>query len=445
MTRSASWVLCGVLLVLASPPAQGETITFNLKQGWNLIAFPVVPATQETAGSIGRSINDQGGLANRVMRWDGSGWQTHLVGQPFGDFPIEEKEGYFILCDSASTWHIEGEPVTEITHTLHLGWNLVSVPFDQVFSAETLGESMNHQGGRVNRVMRWDGSGWQTHLVGMPFGNFPIRKGEGFFVKTDGPSAWYFGTARPAPPVLNPFASPTRVSRLTITGAKEPATSVWMNGSQIIPISAGTTWSHTLNLQEGANRLSLVTRNAAGVESAPPLEASIILDTIPPVISILSPRPGTILGALQATVEYTIDGQPKSRLVNLTEGENTVEIAEQDAAGNSSRATIMLISDMTPPRINLVLVNQRSYYPGDTVNVDVTAQDAPWSTLRLRYLLDSAVLSDWSTSLTFNWTALDQSSGLHLLTVEVQDNAGWIARQGTEIMGYRSVPRPTRP
>jgi hypothetical protein len=81
-----------------------DTAVTTFNAGWNLIALPLDPATPYTAESLGQDINAQGGSATIVQRWDGSGWQTHQIGLPFGDFPIAIGQGYFVRCNSPSTW-----------------------------------------------------------------------------------------------------------------------------------------------------------------------------------------------------------------------------------------------------------------------------------------------------------------------------------------------------
>jgi hypothetical protein len=161
--------------------------TFNA--GWNLIALPLNPATSYTAESLGRAINAQGGTATIVQRWDGSGWQTHQVGLPFGDFAIALNEGYFVRANGLSNWTLVGYSLQPQAIALHAGWNLIAVPSGD-YTAESLGRDINGQGGSATIVQHWDGSGWQTHQVGLPFGDFPIVVGQGYFVRCNSASTW---------------------------------------------------------------------------------------------------------------------------------------------------------------------------------------------------------------------------------------------------------------
>jgi len=164
--------------------------TLSFREGWNLIALAVEATATYTAESFGQGIYAQGGACDRICRWDGSRWQTHLIGMPFGDIDMVVGEGYFALCTAASELQIEGTPLEGQECELREGWNLISVTADGPYTAESLGQEINVQGGACDRICRWDGSRWQTHLIGMPFGDFDIMQEEGYFVLCTVASTW---------------------------------------------------------------------------------------------------------------------------------------------------------------------------------------------------------------------------------------------------------------
>jgi hypothetical protein len=88
----------------ASEIIRDTTITITLQLGWNLISLPLEPFIPYTAESMCDEINAQGGSATIIQGWDGSGWQPHQCGQPFGDFDIESDKGCFVYCTAPSTW-----------------------------------------------------------------------------------------------------------------------------------------------------------------------------------------------------------------------------------------------------------------------------------------------------------------------------------------------------
>ena len=55
-----------------------------------------------TAEGLCEEINDQGGDVQEIDRFVDGGWEGHICGLPFNDFPIEPGSGYFALVDKAS-------------------------------------------------------------------------------------------------------------------------------------------------------------------------------------------------------------------------------------------------------------------------------------------------------------------------------------------------------
>lgn len=72
----------------------------------------------------------------------------------------------------------------------------------------------------------------------------------------------------PTIPSLDTITSPTNISPQILSGTKETNSSILINGSEVIPINSETTWSYSYNLSEGANDISIVSRDAAGNESS---------------------------------------------------------------------------------------------------------------------------------------------------------------------------------
>jgi hypothetical protein len=60
------------------------------------------------------------------------------------------------------------------------GWNLVTVPFDNSWTAETLGQNISN----CTVVCRFNASSqsYITHVMGIPYNVFPILDGTGYFV-----------------------------------------------------------------------------------------------------------------------------------------------------------------------------------------------------------------------------------------------------------------------
>ena len=132
LNKLRTYLILGILiLALCSPSslARAEEHQIQFHEGWTLIGLPVTPDVPYTAESLGQEINAQDGTCDRIMHWDGGMWQTHLIGMPFGDFPIETNEGYFVLCDSESTWTVSGDPIGSLSQEFNEGWTLINSPF----------------------------------------------------------------------------------------------------------------------------------------------------------------------------------------------------------------------------------------------------------------------------------------------------------------------------
>ena len=75
---------------------------------------------------------------------------------------------------------------------LSTGWNLIGLPLDPAtaYTAETLGDEVNAQGANCTQVDRWYNSAWESHVNGLPFNDFSILLGEGYFLKCPGGGTW---------------------------------------------------------------------------------------------------------------------------------------------------------------------------------------------------------------------------------------------------------------
>ncbi|MBA7549401.1 hypothetical protein ES705_41882 [subsurface metagenome] len=71
----------------------------------------------------------------------------------------------------------------------------------------------------------------------------------------------------PTIPGLDTITSPTNISPQILSGTKETNTSIWINGVEVVPLNSSTDWSYSYNLSEGANNISITSRDAAGNES----------------------------------------------------------------------------------------------------------------------------------------------------------------------------------
>ena len=192
-------------LVLTNDPCT-VTWTINLDSGWNKIALPLEPTMAYTAEGICNEVTSQGGTLAEIDRWNNGGWSGHICGLPFNDFSLQLASGYFIKANAASSWTFEAYPVTEaLPFDLQIGWNSITIPHSNGYSAETLCDEIISQGVTALEIDRWHNSGWSGHICGLPFNDFPIERGTGYFIKTS--SAGTVTPSLPASPPQQPRAT----------------------------------------------------------------------------------------------------------------------------------------------------------------------------------------------------------------------------------------------
>ena len=72
------------------------------------------------------------------------------------------------------------------------GWNLLALPLEPLTAlrAQSLLDAMNGQGGVCSEIDRWLNGGWDAHINGLPFNDFVIEPGKGYFLKCTVASQW---------------------------------------------------------------------------------------------------------------------------------------------------------------------------------------------------------------------------------------------------------------
>jgi hypothetical protein len=155
-----------------------------MQTGWNHIALPLEPLVPYTAQDVCHEINSQGGNALEIDRWHNGGWEGHICGLPFNNFDLVLGASYFIKSGSESSWIIEGYEVIEpVSLDLQIGWNSIAIPHTQGYTASSLCDDIISQGVTAVEIDRWHNGGWDGHICGLPFNDFDIERGVGYFVK----------------------------------------------------------------------------------------------------------------------------------------------------------------------------------------------------------------------------------------------------------------------
>ncbi|HET9450495.1 MAG TPA: Ig-like domain-containing protein, partial [Aggregicoccus sp.] len=175
----------------------------------------------------------------------------------------------------------------------------------------------------------------------------------------------------------------TATRELQVTGSVADASGVAsaelvLNGERhpLTPAADGSI-SATLALQEGSNSLSLVAVDAAG--NARAAQASVVLDTRAPQVSVLSPVSGEVFGsssldlvvsvsddsAVSGSVQGLVRTAPAGTsslvfpVVIAAEGPATFDVHVQDAAGNAARVSVDVVLDLYAPLLSLEHVGGR--------------------------------------------------------------------------------------
>lgn len=117
-----------------------------------------------------------------------------------GDRTVIEVEGAADCQASLTVDTTDDSPVAAITLSclqqatigFSPGWNLLALPLNPVsaMTAQSLLDAINGQGGSCNEIDRWHNGGWSAHVNGLPFNDFAVEAGKGYFLKCAATSQW---------------------------------------------------------------------------------------------------------------------------------------------------------------------------------------------------------------------------------------------------------------
>src|SRR5680860_1173541 len=199
-------------------------------------------------------------------------------------------------------------------------------------------------------------------------------------------------TTPPDQPTLGAVTSPTNISPQTLSGTKEPNTSIWINEVEVIPVNSSTTWTYDFNLSEGENNISITSKDSAGNENGA-VTVKIILDatspTIPTLNEVITPTnisSQILSGAKEINSSIWINGVEVvflnsstvwSYSYNFSEGNNNISVTSRDTVGNESPAVLTTIE--YDPNIYVDEVNATEIedgtqtHPFDTITEGIDA------------------------------------------------------------------------
>ena len=136
----------------------------------------------------------------------------------------------------------------------------------------------------------------------------------------------------------------------------------------------GQAKSENRALNEGANTLTVNATDATGNSTSQSVSGT--LDTTLPAIVITSPQDGFLTNQKNITINYTVDGEPKSEERVLNEGANTLTVTAADAAGNSASKSVSGTLDSTAIGGTVKINSDAAYTQAANVTLTLSAQDS---------------------------------------------------------------------
>jgi parallel beta-helix repeat protein len=175
-------------------------------------------------------------------------------------------------------------------------------------------------------------------------------------------------------------------TRLVVRGATEPGAYVIVNGVPAL-VNPDGSFESELELSEGPNNLTVYSadqyRNFAWANR------TIVVDTLPPAIAVLSPLNGsltnrprlTVAGQSEDGAAVLLDGVSLpadhgnfTASVNLTEGPNRLVFWAVDAAGNRNSTALIVWLDTVPPAASVLFPPEGAAVNYTPVNITGTTE-----------------------------------------------------------------------
>ncbi len=237
----------------------------------------------------------------------------------------------------------------------------------------------------------------------------------------------------PAPPVVDPVASPVNTTLVELTGSKEAGTAVLLDGLQIIPYDELSSWSYQLQVtMEGENNFLLSVQDEAGnTSSSTPL--TIVLDRVAPSLVTASPVDGSFINTAPAAITFafidtttalaetetlssasitdsfstpvsgtwtlippgTVTFTPDTALL---EGTYFAALTATDLAGNTTPVSLSFVYDATPPAPPVLhTVTSPTHLESQVISGTKDADSSIW--LNGTLIVDNNALTNWSHEL----------------------------------------------
>ena len=161
--------------------------SYTLYQGWNLITVPL--EGNYTAESLGQAIP----TCTVVSMFNGSSqiFASHVVGTSHDDFPLLAGKGYFVYLAQNTSVLVTGTLLDTLSLPIYTEWNIIGWVHDASTDADTLGQAI--PGTTVITLFDAPTQTFTSHVItstSVPWDNFIITRGMGFFIYTTQDSTW---------------------------------------------------------------------------------------------------------------------------------------------------------------------------------------------------------------------------------------------------------------
>ncbi|MBI3978326.1 MAG: DUF11 domain-containing protein [Chloroflexi bacterium] len=211
-------------------PQSSRTLTFGV--GWNAVSLPITPTRPLFVSQLAEIFNGDGVTRlTDVLRYSSGRWEgvvftrTTVLGE--NNFALTAGEGYFYKIAEPNiaqpeplvVWELSGYDFTfPVSVPVETGWNLIGVPSADLPGVTWRAADISDGLGRITNTMvitdpttynvaevdRFIYGGFEGHVSGYPFNNFPLAADQAYFVRTNRPGIMSFAADQEALAYMSP-------------------------------------------------------------------------------------------------------------------------------------------------------------------------------------------------------------------------------------------------
>lgn len=253
-------------------------------------------------------------------------------------------------------------------------------------------------------------------------------------------ASWSFSVHTKPPEIKIGSIKPNQYinrSPIFITGTvSDPRAKVLVNG--IVAVVEKGAFSANVNIIEGKNTITAVATDMFGNTGSD--SVSLVLDSRPPSIDIVSPSANSLINAKTVAVSGSVDrnaasvaitthaggqnaaaeigaGTFTAKEVKLDEGLNVITAKAVSQSGNIGSATIKITVDTVPPKITLTTPKDQSVVNKKMITITGTIDD-PTATVKINNTPVQVAKG------TFSLSGLNLNEGSNKISATAVDRAG---------------------